>query len=60
MKKRTGTRFTMLALVLALAFQSAALAQRAPGDAAALAVTLGGDYRVVSNVTYLTASGMDL
>lgn len=53
-------RFTMLAFLLALAFQSAALAQRASGDAATFAVTLGNDYRVVSNVTYLTASGMDL
>jgi acetyl esterase/lipase len=50
----------MPALVLALAFQSAALAQRAPDDAATFAVTLGTNYRVVSNVTYLTASGMDL
>jgi acetyl esterase/lipase len=53
-------RFTMLAFVLALAFQSAALAQRALFDAATFAVTLGNDYRVASNVTYLTASGMDL
>lgn len=55
-----GRRFTMLAFLLVLAFQSAALAQRASGDAATFAVTLGNDYRVVSNVTYLTASGMDL
>lgn len=55
-----GRRFTMLAFFLVLAFQSAALAQRASGDAATFAVTLGNDYRVVSNVTYLTASGMDL
>jgi acetyl esterase/lipase len=50
----------MLACVSALACQSTALAQRATGDAATFAVTLGNDYRVVSNVTYLTASGMDL
>jgi acetyl esterase/lipase len=50
----------MLAFIGALAFQSAALAQRASGDAATFAVTLGNDYRVVSNVTYLTASGTDL
>src|SRR5688572_14719770 len=59
-ERQMSRQLTMLAFVLALAFQSAALAQRAPDDAETFAVTLGNNYRVVSNVTYLTASGMDL
>ena len=50
----------MIALLLALAFTSAPLAQRPAGDAAAFAAALGTEYRATSNITYQTASGMDL
>jgi len=50
----------MIAILLAFAFSSAPLAQRASGDAATFAAALGTDYRVASNITYQTASGMDL
>jgi acetyl esterase/lipase len=53
-------RFTMIALLVAVAFAPAALAQRPSGDAATFAAVLGNDYRAVSNITYLTASGVDL
>ena len=54
-------RFTMIALLAALAFPAATLAQRPAGEASSFSgVSLITDYRVTSNVTYQTASGMDL
>ena len=53
-------QFAIIALLAAVAFQPAALAQRPGGDAAAFAAALGTEYRATSNITYQTASGMDL
>jgi acetyl esterase/lipase len=39
---------------------SSALAERPLGDASAFAASLATNYRVISNITYLTASGVDL
>ena len=50
---------TLIAL-LALALPSAVHAQRPAGDASAFSTLLATDYRVTSNITYGTASGMDL
>ena len=51
---------TLVALLAALAFPSAVRAQRPAGDASTFATLLATDYRVTSNITYGTASGMDL
>src|SRR5688572_97132 len=55
-----ATLFTVIAMLVALGVPSVALAQRPSGEAAAFAAALGTEYRVASNITYQTASGMDL
>lgn len=53
-------RLTMIAVLAALSLPATTLAQRPAGDAASFSASLGTEYRVTSNVTYQTSSGMDL
>src|SRR5215813_1928325 len=56
-------RFGLLVLLtglLSVMTGSLALAQRPAGDAATFAAYVGTGYRVVPNITYMTASGMEL
>ena len=52
--------FPMIALLAALAFPSPVRAQSPAVDASRFSTLLATDYRVTSNITYGTASGMDL
>ena len=45
--------------VLSVVSGSYALAQRPAGDAASFAAYVGPGYRVVPNITYITASGVE-
>ena len=53
-------RFTMIALLAAVSLPATTLAQGVSGDAASFSAALGTEYRVSPNITYQTASGMDL
>ena len=59
MSRRFGL-LVLLAGVLSAMTGTQAQAQRPAGDAATFAAYVGTGYRVIPNITYMTASGMEL